>query len=220
MNKIWILLIVMGMSMYAAHAQQAKPFAKEIQAFKKQDSIQMPPKNAILFVGGSSIVGWRNAQQHFPQHTIINRGFGGSSLPHVINYANDVIFPYNAKQIVIYVGENDFTAHDSISAQIVFNRFQQLFHTIRARQPKTPIVFISIKPSPSRAHLMPKFVEANSMIEAFLKKQKRAEYVDVYSKMLDENGKPMEDIFQGDRLHMNEKGYAIWQEALKPYLKK
>ena len=29
---------------------------------------------------------------------------------------------------------------------------------------------------------------------------------------------PMEDIFLNDRLHMNAKGYAIWQKIIEPYL--
>ena len=54
----------------------------------------------------------------------------------------------------------------------------------------------------------------------FIKKHSRSGYVDVYSKMLLADGSPMPDIFKADKLHMNEKGYAIWQKAIKPYLKK
>ena len=78
---------------------QAQPFAGEIAAFKKQDSISMPPKNAILFTGSSSFRLWKNIETYFPEHTIINRGFGGSTLPDMIRYVNDIIFPYEPKQI-------------------------------------------------------------------------------------------------------------------------
>jgi len=36
--------------------------------------------------------------------------------------------------------------------------------------------------------------------------------------MLGADGKPMPDIFIGDKLHMNAKGYAIWQKIIEPYL--
>lgn len=219
MKHLFIVFLFLGFGL-ALTAQQTAPFYNEIQGFKKGDSIQAPPKNAILFVGSSSFRMWNNIQQAFPEHTIINRGFGGSSLPHVIQYANDIIFPYNAKQIVIYAGENDLTESDTISAQTVYSRFQKLFYLIRERQPNVPVVFVSIKPSPSRAHLMPKMVETNRLIQAFLKKQKGANFVNVYPLMLNENGTPMGDIFLNDQLHMNEKGYAIWKKALIPHLKK
>lgn len=219
MKKCLLLLLVVIMAGSALQAQQDRPFYHDIESFLKADSVQAPPQKAILFVGSSSFRMWNDVQQDFPKHTIINRGFGGSSLPHLVQYADEIIFPYNAKQIVIYAGENDFAAHDSVSAQTVFNRFQQLFYLIRERQPKVPLVFVSIKPSPSRAHLMPKMAEANRMIAAFLKKQKKAKFVDVYSLMLNEQGKPMADIYLNDSLHMNRKGYAIWQKALEPYLK-
>src|SRR5690606_5852912 len=87
---------------------QEKPFDAEIQAFLKQDSMEFPPQNAILFVGSSSIRMWKDIQNDFPDKPIINRGFGGSVLQDVILYAPQIIFPYKPRQVVIYVGENDF----------------------------------------------------------------------------------------------------------------
>ena len=60
------------------------PFANDVLRFKKQDSIQPPAKNAILFVGSSSFTRWNNIQSYFPGYIIINRGFGGSTLIDVI----------------------------------------------------------------------------------------------------------------------------------------
>src|ERR1700761_1934486 len=93
-----------------APVKQSPPFWNEIAEFKHQDSVQRPPSGAILFVGSSSFRKWTNLQSYFPGYTIINRGFGGSTLPDVIRYANDIIFPYHPKEIVIYCGENDFAA--------------------------------------------------------------------------------------------------------------
>jgi lysophospholipase L1-like esterase len=38
--------------------------------------------------------------------------------------------------------------------------------------------------------------------------------------MLNAAGEPMPQIFIADSLHMNAKGYAIWQKAIIPYLVK
>ncbi len=219
MKRFLIVWILAFFCFGTAVAQNTKPYYNEITAFKKEDSLQAPPQNAILFVGSSSIRMWKDMQQDFPKHAIINRGFGGSSLPHVIDYAPEIILPYKAKKIVVYAGENDFTAADTVSAQTVAGRFQRLFFLIREAQPEVPIVFISIKPSPSRAHLMSKMSESNHLIKAFLNEQKKAKFVDVYTLMLDDGGRPRTDIFLEDNLHMNRKGYDIWKKALKPHLK-
>jgi lysophospholipase L1-like esterase len=181
----------------------------------------VPPKNAILFVGSSSFTKWTDVQNYFPGYTIINRGFGGSSLPDVIHFAPDVIIRYQPKQIVIYCGENDLAGNDTtVNETIVFNRFKQLFFLIRKQLPTVPIAFVSLKPSPSRKHLWPKMIAGNTLIKKFLAKQKKAVFIDVYHKMFNADGTVMNDIFLEDNLHMNAKGYAIWQKAIAPFLLK
>lgn len=204
--------------LFFIHRIKAQPFIEEINAFKKQDSIQLPPANAILFVGSSSVRMWTSLKQDFPVYSIVNRGFGGSSLTDVIRYADQIIFPYQPGQIVIYCGENDLAASDTASAEVVFERFQQLFALIRKQLPEVPLAFISIKPSPSRQHLLKKIVATNDLIREFLKKQAKTAYVDVYSAMTDQEGSPKGDLFVDDRLHMNKKGYAIWVEIIGPFL--
>lgn len=201
-------------------AQNDAAFHSDIQSFKKQDSIHFPAKHAILFVGSSSFTKWTDVQDYFPGYTIINRGFGGSSLPDVIRYAGDIIFPYEPKQIIIYCGENDFAASDTVSVNTVYRRFQFLFNLIRIKMPNVPIAYVSMKPSPSRTHLLPKFSEANLLIKNYLKTKRNTAFIDVYNKMLNTDGTPIKEIFIEDNLHMNAKGYAIWKKVIMPYLVK
>ena len=203
----------------AIHVRAQQPaFYDEIQAFKKQDSIKPPPQHAILFVGSSSFRKWTDVQSYFPGYTIINRGFGGSTLLDVIRYANDIIFPYHPKEIVIYCGENDFAGDDNLTAQAVVDRFKTLYGMIRAKMKTVPLVFISIKPSPSRRKYWTKMIEANKEIKSYLATQQHATFVDVFDLMLNQNNQPKPEIFLDDSLHMNAKGYAIWQKAIQPYL--
>lgn len=210
-----LFLLALPASIYA---QEQKPYWNEIQAFKKQDSLQPPPQNAIVFVGSSSFRGWRNVAEAFPSYKIINRGFGGSSLPDVIRYADEIITPYNAKQVVIYCGENDLTMGDSISGKTVFERFKTLFTMLRSQQPTLPIAFVSLKPSPSRWHLKEKMIDANKRIKKFLRKQKNTAFIDVWKPMLNSERLPKQELFLKDNLHMNADGYAIWQKEIEPYL--
>jgi len=202
-------------------AQEQKPaFWDDIQAFKKQDSLSFPPKNAILFIGSSSFTMWKDVQKDFPGYKIINRGFGGSTLVDQLRYVNDIIVPYQPKQIVIYCGENDLAASDTVTAKHVFNRFRQLFTIIRKRYPKAKVTYVSMKPSPSRELLLSKMISGNEMIRKYLSSKKQTSYADVYKEMIDDEGKPRTDIFLDDNLHMNKTGYTIWQKMIEPHLLK
>ena len=185
----------------------------------KQDSVSFPPKNAILLIGSSSFTKWTDVQDYFPGYTIINRGFGGSTLLDEIRYVNDIVFPYQPKQIIIYCGENDLASSDTVTAAMVSDRFKQLFQMMRDKS-EAPIAYISMKPSPSRRHLFPKMREGNQLIKDFLATQKNTAFIDVHQKMLDSTGEPMPEIFLDDSLHMNAKGYAIWKKEMEPYMQK
>lgn len=219
-SKIVRRLFLLSVVMASVVGATAQPFIDEIRAFKKADSLQFPHAGANLFVGSSSLRMWKNIHSDLAGYPVINRGFGGSSLPDVIRYAGEIILPYKASKIFIYCGENDFAASDTVTAQTVAARFEQLFFLIRSRMKKVPIVFISIKPSPSRQHLFSKMVEANRMIREFLRSQKKTAYIDVFSLMLNADGQPRKELFIEDMLHMNAQGYAIWKKAIEPYLKK
>ncbi len=215
--RLFIALVaVLGFTVVS----NAQPFAEDIAAFKKVDSLKFPPRHAILFVGSSSFTKWTDVQDYFPGYTIINRGFGGSTLPDVIRYANQVIYPYQPKEVVIYCGENDVASSDTVTAQIVFERFRQLFGMIRTNLPKAKIVFVSLKPSPSRWKMQDRVTAGNELISAYINKQKNAVFIDVYHKMLGSDGLPLPGIFIGDQLHMNAQGYAIWKQAIEPVLMK
>ena len=201
-------------------AQNKPAFWDDIQAFKKQDSLHFPGTNKILFVGSSSFTRWTDVQTYFPSYPIINRGFGGSTLVDQIRYVKEVVYPYKPKQIVIYCGENDLAASDTVSARTVYNRFRQLFNLIRNKFPNVPILYVSMKPSPSRQLLMSRMREGNKLIRDFLKTKKQTGFIDVYKEMIDDEGKPIAELFVEDNLHMNKKGYAIWKKVMEPYLKK
>jgi lysophospholipase L1-like esterase len=217
-TRSFFLFCLLGVIAFSASSQQKPAFWDDIQAFIHQDSLTQPPPHAILFIGSSSFTKWSNVQDYFSGYPIINRGFGGSSLPDVIRYADKIIFPYAPRQVVIYCGDNDAASSSSITSDSILYRFEKLFTLIRGRLPRTKITYVSIKPSPSRARLMPVMSFANWKIRRFLKDKPRTSFVDVYHLMLQDNGSPKPDIFTSDSLHMNLKGYDIWQKAIRPHL--
>jgi len=214
-KKLFFLAMILNSLLFFA---QEKPYWKEIQEFKKLDQTNGIPKKPILFLGSSSFTYWKDVNDYFPGKTIINRGFGGSRLLDLNNYSEELLTPYNPKQIVIYCGENDIATDNPSSAEVL-ERFKTFFGKIRAKYPKVPVAYVSIKYSPSREQFWPQMKELNESIEAYLKTQKRAKFIDITKVMNDENGNVRTDIFKEDMLHMKPVGYRLWAKVMEPYLK-
>ncbi|TDQ10342.1 GDSL-type esterase/lipase family protein [Pedobacter metabolipauper] len=215
MKKI-ITAFVLAVFVSLQTTAQDKPFWNEIQNFKKQDSLSRLKKNSIVFIGSSSFRMWNDAETIFKKYNVINRGFGGSGLKDANDYIKELVLDYKPKQVVIYSGENDIAS--GVSGKETFERFSTFFNNIRTQLPKTNIAYVSMKLSPSRIQFAEELLKANALIEEYIKTQKNASYIDITSKMLDSAGKLRPDLFLNDMLHMNPKGYAIWQEAITPYL--
>jgi lysophospholipase L1-like esterase len=197
---------------------QKAPFYDEVMAFAKADQVHKPALHQILFIGSSSFTRWENVNQDLPGFGILNRAFGGSSLPDVIRYVDLVVTPYEPRQIVLYCGENDFAGDPSLAPETVTSRFKTLYTLIRQRESQVPFVYVSMKPSPSRWNLYPKMQASNAQIKSFLETQPNSQYVEIGDTMLDNSGQPKPEIFVSDNLHMNEKGYQLWADRLRTVL--
>lgn len=219
MKKILFTLILSPFLFIATFAQNKPAFWDDVQTIKKYDQMYKPPVHPILFIGSSSIRKWDDLTQVFAKYNALNRGIGGAVTNDITFYLKDIAFPYQPRQIVIYVGENDLP-NAQTTPDSVLNRTVNLYKSIRTELPNTPIIYISIKPSPSRDAFKAKAVASNVLIKAFLAKEANTKYLDVYSLMLTKDGKLRPELFVEDMLHMNAAGYAIWQKAVEPHLLK
>ncbi|RIK88340.1 MAG: hypothetical protein DCC67_00835 [Planctomycetota bacterium] len=212
------LLFCFGAS--TAAAVQTSPcepqrWAPEMAAFEKQDAQSPPPKRGLLFVGSSSIRLW-DLEKSFPELPAINRGFGGSQLCDSVHHAELLVLKHQPAKIVVYAGDNDIAAGKS--PEQVAGDFQALVATVRAALPRTPIIYIAIKPSIARWKLAEKMKRANKLIEAQCAKNEGLHFVDVWRPMLGDDGQPRRELFRDDGLHLNDAGYALWAELVKPML--
>jgi lysophospholipase L1-like esterase len=218
MKKLFLTWCSLVSLVTISFAQPKHPFANDVNTIKSYDKIYETQPNAILFVGSSSIRKWTHLQAAFGAYQVLNRGIGGAVIDDITYFANDLIFAYQPRQIVLYVGENDLP-NAGETADTILQKTKTLFETIRAKLPNVPIVYISMKPSPSRDQFQQKCVQANALIRSYLATQANTSYVDVFTPML-KNGKSRPELFVGDRLHMKPEGYALWEKAVQPYLKK
>jgi lysophospholipase L1-like esterase len=195
----------------------AEKWENDIRQFEQWDSKNTFPSDAVLFVGSSSIRLWRT-RDCFEGFAVINRGFGGSQISDVNYFAGRIVLPYKPKVIVFYAGDNDIAAGKS--ARQVFDDYQKFLKLLHEKLPGTRIIYIGIKPSRSRWSLWPVMKEANDMIRDFSAKDTRLFYFDSAAPLLGTDGKPKEELFLKDQLHLNDKGYEVWTRLLQPVIKK
>jgi lysophospholipase L1-like esterase len=192
-------------------------WAAAIDKFTQADAANPPARDGVVFIGSSSIVKWDSLAQDFPGVKVINRGFGGSELADSVYYADRVVIPYQPRMVVLYAGDNDLNAGKT--PETVLADFKAFAAKIHTALPKTRIVYIAIKPSPSRWKIKDKVTRANALIAAECAKDKRFAFADIYTPMLNAQGEPRPELFVKDMLHMNAAGYAVWKPVVAPLLK-
>jgi lysophospholipase L1-like esterase len=196
----------------------AGSWESSIRAFEEADRVHPPKLGGIVFCGSSSINLWRTLSDDMKPLYVLNRGFGGSQIADVNQYAGRIVIPYRPRAVVLYAGENDLTGRWSKSPETVSGDFKRFVEIIHSRLPDTWIYYVSMKPSPSRWGNWDKLKKANQMIEAFCRTQDRVQFIDVSAAMLNANGQPRRELFGSDYLHMNAQGYSLWTAIIKPVL--
>jgi lysophospholipase L1-like esterase len=202
----------------APAATDSSRWELDIQAFEREDAVVRRRPGSIVFVGSSSIRLWQGLDTDFPGVPIINRGFGGSRVYDSLHYADRIVTPYQPRAVVFYAGDNDL--HEGRTPAQVRDDFAAFVERVRAAAPQVRIGFISIKPSPSRAALLPQVREANALVRAYARQAKGVDYLDVYTPMLQASGAPRPELFLEDALHMNRSGYDIWAGVVGAWLGK
>ena len=198
----------------AVEVQSVGRWESEIRAFEDADRTDPPRSGGVVFVGSSSIRLWPDLQADFPGVNVIQRGFGGSQIDEVVNYAPRIVIPYKPTLVVLYAGDNDLSA--GRAPEEIFKDYKAFVSIVRKALPSTKVAYVSIKPSGDRWSLAAKMRATNSLIQNFAAKDSMLAFVDVFTPMLGPDGKPREELFTDDRLHMNYDGYAIWRELLTP----
>lgn len=208
-SGILLTVILFG---FQSFAQTENNFTSEVNNItSKYDTIWDSKKETIVFTGSSSVRLWKKLEESFPNHQILNTGFGGSQASDLLYFLNDLVLTYNPKKVFIYEGDNDLWAKKRPNK--VIGTTQEIIRRIKANEPTTKIILIAAKPSISRWKMRGRYKRLNRKMKRISKNDPYLYYVDVWNPML-ENRKLKTDIFIEDGLHMNQKGYDIWYNAM------
>ncbi|MDA0788841.1 MAG: GDSL-type esterase/lipase family protein [Proteobacteria bacterium] len=223
---IFMLLPLAGTT--ATHYPDTDRWLSTIERFEAAERAEPPPRGAIVATGSSSMLYWRDRiQTDLAPLTIIPRGFGGSNMYDLRYFLPELVLRHEPRAVMIYEGDNDIAL--GASPEQVLLHFAAIVEELHLKLPGTRVYILAIKPSVSRWHLWPQMHETNERFRAFSAADPLVTYVDVATPMIEWDGeaaddtsdkvrKVSSDLFVGDMLHMNSKGYDVWRDAVRPVL--
>ena len=205
-------------TLYIQQWSKDDAFIDEINEFKRLDKENFPEKGKILFTGSSSIKFWESLEEDMEPLEVLNRGFGGAQISHVIYHFEEIIKPYDPKAIVFFCGTNDLTALKTPEETV--HDFKKFLSLVRNEFGKIKVYVIGIKPTVDRLYLDEEERIFNSSINQLANDDAYLEYINIWDPMLNQDGTRMPELFIEDGLHMNEKGYEVWTKKVKESLGK
>ena len=210
------------------YAQNLERFQNEVDAIEERyaqygkksghtyTNTTSSDQTLAVFTGSSSVRLWASLSEDFPELTILNTGFGGSTYAELFHYRHELIGQYTPDMVIIYEGDNDVTGSDTVDE--IFDKAQELYSYLAQELPKTKVFILAAKPSPLRWNLKPLYDALNTHFADFALENDQFTYINIWNPMLGENGKPLPSIFLPDSLHMNKAGYLIWKQTIAPFL--
>jgi lysophospholipase L1-like esterase len=166
-----------------------------------------------VFYGSSSMRLWSTLDEDVDP-AVLNLGFGGSTLEACDYFFDRLVPPVNPRSLLLYAGDNDLG--DGRTVEQVLVSFRSLAKKV-ARLGPISFGFISIKPSPARWPIVDRIRRVNDLVRQEIESGPNGYYVDVFSAMVDPNGKPAARYYVEDGLHLNREGYRLWGRLLQPY---
>jgi lysophospholipase L1-like esterase len=215
-QSLLLMLAFVTTSLRAEDKSPSAKWEKDIQAFEAADKKSSPPQGAVLFVGASGIKLWTSLERDFPNHRVINRGFGGSQIADVTYFADRIVVPYKPRLIVFQSGGNDINA--GRTPEQVADDFKAFVVKVRAALPETRIVYFAMQPAPARWSQAEKQKRGNQLIKDYIATAKNMAYLDAWDAFVGKDGMPREELFVADKLHHNAEGYKIRAELVRPFL--
>jgi beta-glucosidase len=177
----------------------------------------------LLFIGDSITQGWEAPgakevwQKYYGNRKAVNIGIGGDRTQHVLyRLQNGNLEGVKPKAAVVMIGTNNSNGEDN-SAQQIAEGVKAIVKELRTREPQMKILLLAIFPrgenfNPQRG----KITQVNQVLQK-LDDGKNVFYLDIGHRFLEEDG-TLSATIMPDYLHLSQKGYEIWADAIEPKL--
>ena len=154
-----------------------------------------------------------------------NRGISGDVTQGVLDRLEVSLFDLKPSKIVLLIGTNDINW--SVDPSTLLENYERIVTTIRERLPQAELYCVSIIPQNEMLErysaidvdqTTPVIMAVNEQIRKLAQERENITYVDLFSQLSDEGNRLIE-AYSDDGLHLNQNGFAVWTNLIKPYLK-
>lgn len=176
----------------------------------------------LLFLGDSITQGWGGNpvwQKQYAPLNAANFGIGGDTTQNVLwRITNGELEGIAPKAVVLMIGTNNFGLHGDAPEAVVRGN-AAILKTLRGALPKAKILLLGLFPRDEKAgtDFRNRIQKTNAGL-AKLADGKSVVSMDIGAKFLQPDGSLSKEIMP-DFLHLSEKGYQIWADAIDPALK-
>lgn len=190
-----------------------------IKAFEQDDRQTVYPNDAVLFVGSSSIRLWDTLQTDMAPHPVIQRGFGGAATADVVRHADRLLGKHQPPAVVLFVA-NDIRGNSEtdLTPAAAAELFAAFIERVHYRVPDTTLFVVAVTPTASRWHVWPQIRQLNHLLAARCDELAETVFIPTEDLYLGQDGRPLDELFRPDRLHLSAAGYALWAKRIRSYL--
>jgi lysophospholipase L1-like esterase len=181
-----------------------------------------PGECDIVFIGDSITEFWETKgtnvwQRYYAHRKCLNLGVSGDRTQCVLwRFERGQLDGLKPKLAVLMIGTNNSPDNNNTEAEIL-EGVQAIVSQIRHRLPDTRILVLGIFPRGATFSVQRgRIVQVNQAL-AKLADGKMIEYMDIGSRLIESDGTISGNIMP-DYLHLSERGYEIWAEAMEPKL--
>lgn len=176
----------------------------------------------LLFVGDSITEGWGNNsvwQKTYAPMKAANIGIGGDTTENVLwRLENGEVEGISPKVAVLLIGTNNFGL-EGHSPDAVAKGVAAVVQSLRKKLPTTRILLLAIFPRDEKPNTdMRKRIRTVNEQIVKLDDRKNVRFLDIGAKLSNPDGSLSKEVMP-DFLHLSEKGYQIWADAMAPLLK-
>jgi lysophospholipase L1-like esterase len=220
------LVSILMLSGPSARSQEKKDNSAVVPAKKNPERHEGFLKNIaemktidLVFLGDSITDGWRGKggaaiwKQRFEPLKAINLGIGGDRTQHVLwRLQNGELDGYKPKAFMIMIGTNNMSSN---SEEEIAAGVKVIIDEIQKKHVDAKILLLGIFPrSPKPTDKIREKVKKTNELLAKFDDGKKLKYLDIGEKFLEPDGTLSKEIMP-DYLHLSEKGYTIWADAVQ-----
>lgn len=174
------------------------------------DELAVADSGGVAMVGDSltHLARW---ELMFPDDRLRNFGIGGECSDHLLQRLEPVIC-IRPQQLFLLIGTNDLAW--GASTEEIAGNVEALIDTFSARLPDCRLHLQSALPRQRK--FAPRIRQLNARY-AEIARRRGIAFIDLHPPFDDGTGELRRELTY-DRLHLTGAGYAVWREALRPYV--